>query len=1034
MKKYSMRNQIHPALRSSTPLLAVLAAVLALCTAASAQPPAAPADPLAAGFRSIPDSARPLAYWWWLNGNTDQAAITRDLEAMRAEGYAGAVLMDANGTDQWGAVPVAAGPTFGSPAWQVLFQHTLKEAKRLNLQISLTMQSGWNVGGPTVTGAQSAKLLTFARATVHGPGTATVSLPQPPSKNGFYQDIAVLAYPLRHGQPLAGDDDRKPIRDLKEKSAAKETGGSVPDSKPLLTDYPAVPGEEDFEPGQAVNLTSHMSADGKLTWSVPAGDWELLRIGYTSSDSKVSTSSGSWQGLVIDYLDPNALTQYWNTNVQPILDNVKPWLGTSLRYVYTDSWEVGGLNWTPRFRQAFLADHGYDPVPYLPIVAGRIIGSRDASNRFLNDLRRTVANLILTGHYQVMAQLAQKNHLGSHPESGGPHGGPFDALQLLGSGSFPMTEFWAPSKMHRSTDLDRFFVKEASSAAHIYNKTLVAGEGFTSIGPQWEESPGQDLKPTFDQAVCAGLNKLVWHTFTSSPKSAGLPGQEYFAGTHFNPNVTWFRDGKAFFTYMGRIQFLMQQGVPVSDVLYYYGDHVPNLVQFKGSDPAHVLPGYDYDVLNEEVLTHGLSVLNHRIRTANGTEYSELVLPPLTNISLPALKAIDKLVTAGATVVGAQPTHLTGLPTPTQSDADVLRIAGRLWANCGVNGVTTVKAGAGKIVCASTARQTLVDADLQPDLLSAGPAPDTQFDFAHRRSAGAEIYFIRNKLATPVSTVLSLRVHGLTPQFFNPETGAITDARVYLETKDGRTNLPVWFDGYGSVALVFRKPAGPHIVRLERNGEDIFPALKAGTAPFTIDSSLALTTQQPGSYQATDAAGHARSATVAAPQVTPIQSPWTLAFPPNWGAPPSVTLNQLDSWTDSPDEGVRHYSGTAAYTTSFTLPALPPQARVTLDLGQVRETARVTLNGHEIAVLWKQPFQLDITAAAHAGENQLQVQVTNLWPNRIIGDQSLPPQKRYTHANTTKFKADTPLIPSGLLGPVQLTVITPAQLSSDTSK
>ena len=386
--------------------------------------------------------------------------------------------------------------------------------------------------------------------------------------------------------------------------------------------------------------------------------------------------------------------------------------------------------------------------------------------------------MILTDHYEIFNQLGAKNNLGAHPESGGPHGAPLDALRMLGAATFPQTEFWAPSG-HRATQLDRFFVKEASSAAHIYGKTWVAGEGLTSLGPEWEESPGMDLKPTFDQAVCAGLNKLVWHTFTSSPVSTGLPGQEYFAGTHFNPKVTWFKDGKAFFDYIGRVEFLMQQGVPVSDVLYYYGDQVPNFVQYKWSDPAHVMPGYDYDVLDEDVLTHGLVVGDHRIRLKNGTDYRELVLPPLTNISLAALQAIEKLVTAGATVVGPKPVRLTGMANARQTDADVQAIADRLWAGCNSDGTGVSKVGAGKIVCGEHAREALEADGVMPDVSSVGPAADEDFDFVHRRGHGAEIYFVRNRKPTAVATVLSFRARGLQPELWNPETGTSRPFGVY---------------------------------------------------------------------------------------------------------------------------------------------------------------------------------------------------------------------------------------------------------------
>lgn len=987
---------------------------------------------LSAQFQAPPDSSKPYAYWWWLNGHTDAATISSDLEAMQREGYGGAILMDANGSDQGGNSLVTPGPTFGSPAWQKLLLHTLKESKRLNLKVSLTIQSGWNVGGPSVTPAQSAKLLTWSRQTVRGPQSVSLRLAPPPSKNGFYQDIAVLAYPLRHGSSLAGDaaggDKRQPIRDLKTKAVFVEAGGSTPDSKPLLGDFPATAGEADCSASEVVDLSSQMTPQGSLDWKVPEGEWEILRLGYTSSNARVSTGSGAWQGLVIDYLDRGALTTYWNTNIQPMLDAAKPYLGVSLTNLYTDSWEVGGVNWTGRFREAFRADRGYDLLPYLPVVTGRIVTDRETSDRFLNDFRRTVGDLVLNDHYRVFAELAAKNSLGIHPESGGPHGAPVDALRVLGASKFPQTEFWAPSKVHRTKDIDRFFIKEASSAAHIYGKTLVAGEGMTSIGPQWEESPGMDLKPAFDQAVCEGLNFLVWHTFTSSPKDTGLPGQEYFAGTHFNPKVTWFQDGKAFIDYIRRVQFMMQQGLPVSDVLYYYGDQVPNFVQTKGTDPAHVLPHYDYDVVDEDVLTRGLSVRDHRLHLANGTEYRELVLPSLQNISLPAMKAIDRLVTDGATVVGNKPLRLTGLPHPGVSDEEVVKLADRLWADCsqGGNGISAV--GTGKIVCDGTALHGLEQDGVSPDFSATGAVQSSDFDFVHRRNGKTEIYFVRSTKPTALAAVLNFRVSGLAPELWNAESGKATSPAVYAQTSNGHTSMPVWFAPYGSAIVVFDKPIGPHIVRLERDGLEVFPHMASASAPISVemrDGIPVLQTEEAGQYLAVDTNGRTYSATLGEPSISQMKTPWKLAFTPGWGAPAQVSIDRLASWTDSNDDNIRNYSGTASYTSSFDMPAigLSKNARVQIDLGDVRETARVWVNGREVGVLWKSPFALDVTSAVVSGVNTLRIDVTNLWPNRIIGDQSLAVDKRFTHTNITKFTSGTPLLPSGLIGPVALRVV-----------
>lgn len=612
-------------------------------------------DPLESGFRNPPREARVHCYWWWLNSNTDEAAITRDLEEMKAKGYGGALLCDANGSNQFKNRAVPAGPTFGSPAWRKLYRHALGEASRLGLEISLNITSGWNLGGPGVKPEEASKILTFARTTLQGPATIHRMLPVPPKKNNFYHDIAVLAYPLHRGPALADPDGRQPIQRLADKAAFKEFGWSMPVTTPLLQDLPAQPNEEDTQLNEIINVTEHMTPSGDFNWGAPAGAWEILRIGYTDSGAVVSTASGAWQGLAIDYLDHKALESYWRQNVTPLLSDARPYLGKTLRYLVTDSWELGGTNWTTRFRDEFQKRRGYNLLRYLPVVSGRIVQDRNTSNRFLNDLRKTVGDLIIDEHYAVFAKLAAREGLGIHPESGGPHGAPIDALRTLGVSTFPQTEFWAQSPTHRSTDEDRFFVKEGASAAHTYSKTIVGAEGMTSIGPQWEETIWNDLKPTFDQAICAGLNFLLWHTFTSSPKSAGLPGQEYFAGTHLNPNVTWWNSAGPFISYINRTQFLMQQGLPVADVVYYYGDQVPNFVQLKAADPAKVLPGYDYDVMDEKALVYRMTVKNGRLTLPDGTSYRLLVLPQLPNISLPALWKVGALVSQGAQVLGPKP-------------------------------------------------------------------------------------------------------------------------------------------------------------------------------------------------------------------------------------------------------------------------------------------------------------------------------------------------------------------------------------------
>ena len=938
-------------------------------------------DVLLAAFLNPPRQARLHCYWWWLNGNTDEATISRDLGEMKAKGYGGAILIDANGSDQFGNQDVPAGPLFGSLEWRKLYRHAVREAARLDLEISLTIQSGWNLGGPTVKPEQASKILTFSRSAMTGPGQQSSLLPQPVAKNGFYRDIAVLAYPLHKGRELPGvnGDERHPIRLLPAKAAFREFGMSMPVTTPLLEDFPSQPNEEDFHLNEVQNLTSKVDAAGRLTWNVPAGDWEILRIGYTDSDARVSTSSGGWQGLAIDHLDHTAFESYWNENVQPLINDAQPYVGKSLRYLVTDSWELGGTNWTSRFREEFQRRRGYDLIPYLPVVSGRIVESRDVSNRFLNDFRKTIGDLIRDEHYAVFARFAAQNGLGIHPESGGPHGAPIDALRTLGLSTFPQTEFWAKSATHRSTDAERFFVKEASSAAHTYGKTVVAGEGMTSIGPQWEEAIWNDLKPTFDQAICSGLNLLFWHTFTSAPKQFGLPGREYFAGTHLNPNVTWWNYAGPFIAYINRIQAVMQQGLPVADVLYYYGDRVPNFVQLKSADPAHVLPGYDYDVIDEGVLTSGLSVVNGRVSLKNGMSWRLLDIGDRPNISLDALRKVRDLVAAGATVIGKRPERTTGLA---KTDAEVRTIAAQVWGNCGDAGQCEHQFGKGRVFCGVPADTLLKKRQILPDFEYHAATGAAELDYVQRRQGETDIYFIRNIEPDSVEAEVILRASAKDPELWHPDSGAVEKATVYQDTSDGRIKLPLALEPYGSILVVLRPGSSAHVPSPKHDVPNLPP-------PQTIEGN------------------------------------WTVGFPPHWGAPSSVEFPRLQSWTENTNPGIKYFSGTAMYSRQIDIPAddLRANTSLYLDLGDVREIARVTLNGKDLGIAWKKPFRIALDGAAKPGSNQLQVAVANLWPNRLIGDQLLPLEKRFTRTNITKFKADSPLLPSGLLGPVRLVTV-----------
>ncbi len=920
---------------------------------------------LEAGWQNPPNQARLRAYWWWLNGNVTKASITRDLEQMHAKGFGGALLCDANGASQDGNDTVPHGPDFFSPEWRELYKHTLREADRLGMEISLNIQSGWNLGGPVVTAEDAAKKYVWSEIKISGGTNLEIKLPTPKARENFYRDISVVAY----RQKISAN--HAPLQNWKQKALQESLQPfSAPDSAPLFAEISAAPGEQDADVADVLDLSDKLDPDGTLKWTVPIGDWQVLRFGYTIGDhAYVSTSSEGWQGFALDVYSATAFQNYWDKIVEPLIADAGPLAGKSLKYLHTDSWEVELANWTPTLRAEFQKRRGYDLLPWLPVLAGRIVNSREESDRFLFDYRRTLGDLAIDGHYKIFRDNAHKHGLLMHPESGGPHAVPIDAQQCLGMDDAPMSEFWAWSWTHRIGDANRFFVKQPASAAHTYGHKLILAEGFTTIGPHWQEKLWDNLKPSFDKALCEGLNLLVWHAFVNSPESAGIPGQQYFAGTHLNPNVTWWEKSAPFFSYLNRCQFLLQQGNFSADVLYFYGDHVPNFTQHKRTDPAQLGSGYDYDVITAEALIERASVKEEKIFLPDGINYRVLVLPDRDVISLPVLKKISELVSAGATVIGPKPIHGETLENFTSTDAEVKKIADELWGG---------KVGKGRVISGKTAREVLLADGVTADCAFIGGGG--VFDFIHRTTGDAEIYFVANRTNVSVSATVAFRVTGKAPELWNAVTGEHKFAAAYKE-KDGRTFLPLEFNPCGSWFVIFREPSSAH------------PAVAKSNSP-ELNS------------------------------LQEISGAWTVHFDPKWGGPESAQFDSLVSWPTRSELGIKFYSGTATYEKTFTV---ADASRIThhasrsfLDLGEVHELAEVKVNGKSCGIVWCPPFRVDITDALKAGENKLQVEVVNFWPNRIIGDAALPKEQRLTRTNIRKLTAKTPLEEAGLLGPVKL--------------
>lgn len=1003
---------------------------------------------LKTGFQNPPDESRLRCYWWWLNSMATKESITRDLEEMKDKGYGGASIVDAGSSNYQEAAKTAAGPVFMSPEWMELYKHAVKEADRIGIELSVNMGSGWNPGGPLITPEMAMKKMVWSEADVVGGKTISMELPQP-EKNLLYKDILIQAIPQKDGAPVQNEA----IENWKKKSFNEKIGwkGVYPLHE-LRDDYDGDGIRMAVAKDQIIDLTANYK-NGKLVWTAPKGEWTILRFGYTCTGARTSTNSDGWEGLSVDHLSPEAFGLFSKTVITPLILTAQS-VGNSVKFLQTDSWEMDLVSWTKNFPAEFKKYRGYDIQKYMPVLAGRIVENRNETDRFLHDFRKTIGDCVTDYHYRLFAELAHKYGMGIQPESGGPHSAPVDALRVMAISDFPQGEFWAMANTHRIKDDERLSVRQSACVAHTNGKRFVAAEGPTSIGPQWERSP-MDLKGNIDRVFCSGVNRIVWHTFTSSPKEFGLPGNEYFAGTHLNPNVTWWKQSKDFISYLDRNMYLLQQGLFVADVLYYYGDDVPNFVFLK-EDLPELNFGYDWDKCSKEIILNRVSVKDGAIVLPDGMSYRVLMLPNEKAIDLNVLRKIEQLVKDGMTLIGPRPSETSGLTGSPKSDQELNVITTRLWGQLDGKTVTENSYEKGRVIWGKDVNEVLAAMNVQPDLQFKGTHPKTAIDYIHRTTSDQEIYFVANRFSQMafndfeyryLSTLpdrweqveCSFRVSGKVPELWNPITGETSEILVYRE-ENGRTIISLLFEPEGSKYIIFRneKPKS-HVTEIRKDDQLIFPDLSLASADFPCISfrrngdKVTAEINEPGTYRVKWSDNRNDLFKSNGSDIVDLSADWSIQFDPVWGAPVDIKTNRLKSWTEFEETGIKYFSGTAIYRKSFGLtPDNLENSRLILDLGNVKEMASVKINGHQMQVMWCAPFQFDITSFVKSGTNDLEVEVVNMWVNRLIGDGKLPAGQRLTKTNVNKFNApdaDKYLRISGLMGPVSIKLVKEYELN-----
>ena len=736
---------------------------------------------------------------------------------------------------------------------------------------------------------------------------------------------------------------------------------------------PAVEPADAVRKSEVLDLTSKMGSDGALDWTPPAGQWVVLRMGYSLLGVTNHPASPEGTGFEVDKLNPEHVKAYMDAYLDNYKSAVGPLMGArGLGFLISDSWEAGAQNWTERMIQEFTTRRGYDPHPWLPVLTGRVVESAEASDRFLWDFRRALGDMLAEYHYdQITAILKERGmgHYGESHEGGRAFVG--DGMEAKRTNDVPMSAMWTQRPgVNAEQHQYNADIRESASVAHLYGKTYVAAESLTAGSAAWAWSPAT-LKPTADKELAMGLNRFVIHTSVHQPLLDKVPGLSLGPfGQWFTRNETWAEPAKAWVTYLARSSYLLQQGRFVADVLYHYGEDTNVTALFRDKAPP-VPAGYNFDYLNADALVHLLSVADGQLATPSGMRYRVLALDPNSrHMSLPVLRKIRDLVSAGAVVAGPKP-----LSTPSLSDdeAEFRRLADELWESASAGG--GARTGKGTVWADGSLGDVLSRLGVPPDFEHTKPQADTAILAVHRTLADGDLYFVNNRNDRDEHVEATFRVSGKEAELWHADTGVREPAS--FKIANGRTTVPLHLEPWGAVFVVFRKPA----------------ASPARALPGTSERTLAT-----------------------------VEGAWEVRFQPGRGAPERVTLDRLASWSDSADSGVKYFSGTATYTKTIqTEPGwFAPGARQWLDLGDVQNLAEVSVNGTALGVVWKKPFRVDLTGAVKPGANSLEVRVTNLWVNRMIGDRQPGAPTQYTFTRPVFYKADSALVPSGLLGPVRV--------------
>lgn len=727
-------------------------------------------------------------------------------------------------------------------------------------------------------------------------------------------------------------------------------------------DFPEQSPEAWLKSSEVIDISNQMDSNGLLSWQVPDKNWTILRIGHVNTGMKNGPAPAEATGWESNKLSKSGIRANFDGYIGRLVNEDGILKDNLLQGMLIDSWECKTQTWTRGLDTVFYEKWNYPMLSMLPALFGYVVDEPERTSRFLRDWRVNINDLLVENFFGEVHKLAHEKGLKVSFETASGDVFPGDILEYYKYADIPMCEFWQPYMDSFVGNAEFKPVRPCVSAARMYGKKRIATEAFTSFNLTWDEHP-QFLKDYVDSHFAKGITHTVFHTFTHNPRIDFLPPSTSLGnsiGTPFLRLQTWWQHMPSFTQYLARSNYMLEEGIPVSDVLMYLGDE-------QNHKPGQTIPfpnGYAYDYCNPDVLLNRLTVKDGELITPEGLRYRVLWLHDCKRMLPETLEKILTFVEKGLILVGNAPDYIATLSGGIQAEERFRKAVERLW------GDKTSKrriVGKGKVYRGEELQAVLTDEHIKPDIISTV----SDLRWLHRTTGKSDFYYISMSPDKGYDGKMSFHSQGIA-ELWNPLTGEISA----VETKTNK-------DGYSELEL----------------------NLPAGNTCFVVFRKEKSKNRQP-------VVSHLVS------REKPIDATWQISFPTGWGIEAPIITNELKAWKDMPfsNEG-KSFSGTAQYTTTFSVDKKEIRSKYILDLGQVKVIAKVRLNGKEVGTCWCPPYVLDVSEYLAEGENKLEIQVTSTWFNRLVYDADLPEKERKTWTISGP-KADLPLKEYGLFGPV----------------